>query len=147
MFDIKMEGLEGLRSRMQKTTSAVQNRLARNALSAGARTIVKQARENVQQIDDPETGRAISKNIVSRYRSKRSRQTGDVVVSVGVQYPRGKIPKGNPDDGINTPHWHLLELGTEKMRARPFLVPAALQAGPKVPQAFIDKFSKDLEKL
>ena len=131
---------------MQKLNAAMNQKLARQALTAGGRKIRDRAKAIVSKHDDPKTGRQIAKNIVVRYRSRRSKQTGDVIVSVGVAYPRGRMPKGNPDDGVNTPHWHLLELGSEHMRAQPFLVPAAIQESASLPQVIVDDLSKRLDK-
>lgn len=131
---------------MQKLNQALNQKLVRQALTAGGRKIRDRAKSIVSKHDDPETGRQIAKNIVVRYRSKVSKRTGDVVVSVGVQYPKGRMPKGNPDDGVNTPHWHILELGSEHSRAFPFLVPAAMQEAPSLPQAIVDDLSKRLDK-
>lgn len=146
MFEVKLERVDQLRPKMKKLDAALQDKLVRQALSAGGRRIRDRARSIVSAHDDPTTGRQIAKNIVVRYRSKRSRNTGDVVVSVGVQYPKGRMPKGNPDDGVNTPHWHLLELGTEKMQAFPFLVPAAMQEASTLPQVIVDDLSKRLDR-
>lgn len=146
MFDVKLERVDALRPKMQKLDAALNQKLVRQALSAGARKIRDRARTIVSASDDPTTGRKIAKNIVVRYRSKRSKNTGEVVVSVGVAYPRGRMPSGNRDDGVNTPHWHLLEMGTEHMRAQPFLVPAAIQEAASLPQVIVDDLSKRLDK-
>lgn len=146
MFEVKLERVDALRPKMQKLSRALNQKLVRQALTAGGRIIRDRARAIVSKHDDPKTGRQIAKNISVRYRSKRSRQTGDVVVSVGVAYPKGRIPEGNPDDGVNTPHWHLLELGTEKMAAEPFLVPAAMQEASSLPQVVVDDLSKRLDQ-
>ena len=146
MFDVKLERVDALRPKMQKLNAAMNQKLVRQALSAGGRKIRDRAKAIVSKHDDPKTGRQIAKNIVVRYRSKMSRQTGDVVVSVGVAYPKGRIPKGNPDDGVQTPHWHLLEMGTEKMKAQPFLVPAAIQESASLPQVIVDDLSKRLDQ-
>ena len=146
MFDVKLERVDALRPKMQKLDAALNQKLVRQALSAGGRKIRDRARAIVSASDDPTTGRKIAKNIVVRYRSKRSKNTGEVVVSVGVQYPRGRMPKGNPDDGVNTPHWHLLELGSEHMPSQPFLVPAAIQEAASLPQVIVDDLSKRLDQ-
>ena len=146
MFDVKLERVDALRPKMQKLDAALNQKLVRQALSAGARKIRDRARAIVSASDDPTTGRKIAKNIVVRYRSKRSKQTGDVIVSVGVAMTKGRMPPGNPDDGVNTNHWHLLELGTEQMKAQPFLVPAAMQGAATLPQVIVDDLSKRLDK-
>lgn len=146
MFEVKLERVDALRPKMEKLNRALNQKLVRQALTAGGRKIRDRARAIVSKHDDPTTGRQIAKNIVTRYRSKRSRQTGDVIVSVGVAYPKGRIPKGNPDDGVNTPHWHLLEVGSERSRASPFLVPAAMQEASSLPQVIVDDLSKRLDE-
>lgn len=146
MFDVKLDRVDQLRPKMQKLNQALNQKLARQALTAGGRKIRDRARAIVSSSDDPKTGRQIAKNIAVRYRSKTSKRTGDVVVSVGVARPKGRIPEGNPDDGINTPHALLLELGTENMKAFPFLVPAAIQEASSLPQVIVDDLSKRLDK-
>ena len=146
MFEVKLERVDALRPKMEKLNQALNQKLVRQALTAGGRKIRDRARAIVSKHDDPKTGRQIAKNIAVRYRSKRSRQTGDVIVSVGVAYPKGRIPEGNPDDGVNTPHWHLLEVGSEHSRAFPFLVPAAMQEASSLPQVIVDDLSKRLDQ-
>lgn len=148
MFDVKLEGLDALRSKMKRVDAALNEKLARDAVTAGAKVIVKRAKALVAKHDDPLTGRKIANNITYRYRKKYSKAVGGVVISVGVAYPKGPIPKKNKDEGPKgpTPHWHLLELGSEHSRAFPFLVPAAMQEAPTLPQAIVDNLSKKLDK-
>lgn len=147
MYDVKIDGVAQLRERMKGLPYKVQKQVIQPSVRQGAQVIAEQARAIVRHIDDPTTGRQIAKNIVVKYRSKRSKQIKGVVYSIGVEYPRGRMPKGNPDDGINTSHWHLLELGTEKMRAQPFLVPAAVLRAEDVSQAIASQATKRLDKL
>lgn len=146
MYETQLKGLDQLRQKMKKLDRELTDKLVRRSVSAGARAIRDRAKAIVSASDDPETGRQIANNIVTRYRKKLSQREGGVVVSVGVIYPKGRIPKGNPDDGKNTPHWFLLELGTEKMKAQPFLVPAAMQEAAALPQIIVDDLSKRLDK-
>lgn len=125
--EFKIQGVDALTARMRALPEELRKKPARSALGKAAKVIREQAKANARQLDDPETGRAIADNIVQRLRSRYNRRTGDVMISVGVATEKGRIPKGNPDTGPkgNTPHWHLLELGTESMAAQPFLRPAA----------------------
>ncbi|MEG0968336.1 MAG: HK97 gp10 family phage protein [Comamonas sp.] len=147
MFDVKVDGVAELREKMKGLPYKVQKQVVQPAVRYGANIIAEQARAIVRHMDDPTTGRQIARNIVVKYRSKRSAQIKGVVYSIGVEYPRGRMPKGNPDDGVNTSHWHLLELGTEKMRAQPFLVPAAVMRAQDVSQEIAARAAKRLEKL
>jgi len=139
-----LTGFEEVRKKLAITPIKLRTKGARKALSTAANIVTKAARQNAERVDDPETGRRIRDNIGKRSRSAYSRRTGDAMVSVGVLTEKGPIPKGNPDTGRkgNTPHWHLIELGTEKARAQPFLRPAlADNIGP-----VIDKFAVELDK-
>jgi len=122
-----VEGLDKVLANLKALPIKVRRSAARKATGKGAAIIKKKAKQNALRVDDPETGRRIADNIGQRFRSRYFKQTGDTMVSVGVLTNRGRIPRGNPDEGKggNTPHWHLVELGTERAPAQPFLRPAA----------------------
>lgn len=122
MVEFELKGLDELRKSLKRLPAKMQKKGLKSALGKAARVIRNAAKQNALRVDDPDTGRRIADNIVQRVRGRHTRRTGDLMVSVGVATERGRIPKGNPDDGAkgNTPHWHLIELGTEKMQAQPF---------------------------
>lgn len=139
-----LTGFDEVRKKLAQTPIKLRTKGSRRALGRAAAIVRKAARQNALRVDDAETGRRIADNIGQRVRSRYSRRTGDAMVSVGVLTEKGRIPKGNPDTGRkgNTPHWHLIELGTEKARAQPFLRPALdSNIG-----AVIDKFAIELDK-
>lgn len=144
MQQVKITGMDAIIKKMDALKVGIRAKAGRSALGTAARVITNAAKANVQRTDDPETGRQIADNITQRFRSKYFKRTGDLMISVGVATPKGPIPKGNPDEGRKgpTPHWHLIELGTERAAAQPFLVPAAAQNT----QAVIDKFAERLDK-
>lgn len=147
-IDFTLVGFEEVRRKLAITPIKLRTKGARKALSAAANIVTKAARQNAERVDDPETGRRIRDNIGKRSRSAYSRRTGDAMVSVGVLTEKGRIPKGNPDAGRkgNTPHWHLIELGTEKARAQPFLRPALADNIGPVTDKFAAELDKELEK-
>lgn len=147
-IDFTLVGFEEVRRKLAITPIKLRTKGARKALSAAANIVTKAARQNAERVDDPETGRRIRDNIGKRARSGYSRRTGDAMVSVGVLTEKGRIPKGNPDTGRkgNTPHWHLIELGTEKARAQPFLRPALADNIGPVTDKFAAELDKELEK-
>lgn len=153
-IDFTLVGFEEVRRKLAITPVKLRTKGARRALSAAANIVTKAARQNAERVDDPETGRRIRDNIGKRSRSAYSRRTGDAMVSVGVLTEKGRIPKGNPDTGRrgNTPHWHLVErgteteLGTEKARAQPFLRPALADNIGPVTDKFAAELDKELEK-
>lgn len=143
-FEMKLQGVDPILGKMRTLKREIRLKPARSALGQAAKVIRLQAQQNALQVNDPDTGRTIADNIVQRFRSRYHKRTGDLMVSVGVGTEKGRIPKGNPDTGPkgNTPHWHLLELGTEQMPAQPFLQPAARQQA----EAAMHKFTTSLDK-
>lgn len=151
MVDVqfKINGVNALLARMRALPVELRAKPTRSALGKAARVVRAQAQLNAMWLDDRETGRKIADNIVQRVRSRYEKRTGDVMISVGVATEKGRIPKGNPDDGAkgNTPHWHLLELGTEKMAAQPFLRPAAEAKAAEAVDVFASEMDKALTRL
>ena len=140
----KVEGTADLFKRLRALPKELQLKPGRSALGKAAAVVSKQAKINAEALDDADTGRKIALNITQRWRGKYFKHTGDMMISVGVGMDKGRIPKGNPDTGAkgNTPHWHLLELGTQDMRAQPFLRPAA----EKMAEQAISTFGSELDK-
>jgi HK97 gp10 family phage protein len=150
LFDVKWElkGFDRVISKMRSLSPALRGKAGRSAIGTAARVVTNAAKQNAQRIDDPETGRTIAANIAQRLRSKHIKATGDLKVSVGVATNKGRIPSGNPDEGPrgNTPHWHLVELGTERARAQPFLRPALENNIGKVQEVFAAALEKQIDK-
>lgn len=151
MYDVQwdLRGFDAAIGKMKRLPADLRQKPGRSALGSAARVLVNQAKDNALRLDDSETGRRIADNVIQRFRSRYYRQTGDLMISVGVGTEKGRIPKGNPDTGPkgNTPHWHLLEIGTEKMRAQPFLRPALSESLDKIQTTFAKKLEAQLDKL
>ena len=146
--EFSITGLEDVLKKMRQVPAIARGKPGRRALGKAATIVARAARQNAQRVDDPETGRRIGQNIGRRFRGRHFRRTGDPMISIGVLTARGRIPRGNPDEGPkgNTPHWHLIELGTERARAQPFLRPALADNINAVTGKFVDEFSKELDK-
>ena len=147
--EVNLQGLVPIAEKMRKLKREVRLKPARSALGQAAKLIRQQAQQNALAVNDPDTGRTIADNIVQRFRSKHHKRTGDLMISVGVATEKGRIPKGNPDTGPkgNTPHWHLLELGTENMPAQPFLAPAARQQAEAAMHQFTASLDKGIDRI
>lgn len=145
---VRMQGADRVIERLKGLSRAVRGKAARRALGKSAALIRKKARENARRVDDPETGRTIARNIGQRVRSRHARRTGDQMVSVGVLTKRGPIPRGNPDEGAggNTPHWHLVELGTERAKAQPYLRPAMTENVQAATDEFVKALGPEIDK-
>ncbi|HBJ69988.1 HK97-gp10 family putative phage morphogenesis protein [Alcaligenes phenolicus] len=148
MVEFELKGLDELRKSLKRLPAKMQKKGLKSALGKAARVIRNAAKQNALRVDDPDTGRRIADNIVQRVRGRHTRRTGDLMVSVGVATERGRIPKGNPDDGAkgNTPHWHLIELGTEKMQAQPFLRPAVEGDAESSFDVFAEEVGRQVQK-
>ena len=147
-MSVKITGADEAIKRLESLSKAMRGRAVRRALGKGAAVVRKAAKENALRLDDLETGRRIADNIGQRVRSRISRRTGDQTVSVGVLSERGRIPKGNPDTGRkgNTPHFHLVELGTETAKAQPYLRPALRDNAQAATDAFANALGAEIDK-
>lgn len=147
-IEFSLTGIEEVRRKLEQVPIKLRTKGSKRALGRAAAIVRKAARQNALRVDDHETGRRIADNIGQRVRGGYSRRTGDAMVSVGVLTQKGRIPKGNPDAGPkgNTPHWHLIELGTEKARAQPFLRPALESNIGAVTDKFVTELDKELDK-
>lgn len=148
-FDItvKLDGLEGVISKLQVVSYDMKMKGGRFALRKAAQVIRDAARQNAQTVDDSQTGRSIARNITEKWNGRLNKSTGDLGFRVGVT-GGAKIPKNNTDEGAGgpTPHWRLLEFGTEKMRARPFFVPAINANLQKTADVFVDQLDRAISR-
>lgn len=138
-FSVTMTGVDELSKKLEGLAYDIQKRGGRFALRKAAQVIRDQAKQNASGLNDPKTGRSIAQNIIEKWNGRLNKQTGDLGFRVGVNQGAVLPKKGeHPDEsaGGPTPHWRLLEFGTEKMPAHPFMVPAMQQAA----QAATDKF-------
>lgn len=128
-FDIsvKMNGIDALSKKLEGLTYEVSKKGGRFALRKAAQVLRDAARANARRVDDSETGRSIAANITEKWNGRLNKRNGDLGFRLGVNQGARLPKKGErPDEsaGGPTPHWRLLEFGTEKMAARPFFVPA-----------------------
>lgn len=146
-ISVKMTGIDELNKKLAGLKYDVQKKGGRFALRKAAQVVRDAARQNAQAVDDSETGRSIAKNITEKWNGRLNKQTGDLGFRVGVQ-GGAKVPKDNADEGAGgpTPHWRLLEFGTEKMAARPFFSKALPDNAQKATDVFIDQFGRAIDR-
>lgn len=147
-FDFSLIGLKEVKAKMNKVSQTVFDTGTRNALQKAAGIVKKAAQENALNVDDPMTGRKIRDNITLQFASRLFQRNGVVMYRVGVATNRGRIPTPNADEGArgNTPHWHLVEFGTERAQAQPFMRPALANNINQVINSFTFEFDKELDK-
>lgn len=118
----------------------------RASLRKAANIVANAARSSSWMMDDPDTGRKISENISVRWNAREFKRTGSLAFKVGVKHG-SKIKKGaDKGAGGPTPHWRLLEFGTSKMRAKPFMRPALENNIGQATGTFIDEFKKYINR-
>lgn len=148
MVEFDLKGLAAVQAKMQGLNTTLQTKGIKSALGKAARLVRDAAKQGALRVDDHETGRRIADNIVTRMRSRHNRKTGDVMISVGVSTAKGRIPKGNPDEGPkgSTPHWHLVEEGTEHAKAQPFMRPALANNTERAASVFVAELDRQITK-
>lgn len=144
--DFSITGLESLLGKLDAISDDLRRKGGRTALRRAGNVIVEKAKENASRIDDPVTGRSIAANVTQRWNGRLFRRTGDLGFRIGVQH--GAVLKNHPDLSENapTPHWRLIEFGTEKMRAQPFMRPAAESNVNEVINTFATEYEKALDR-
>jgi len=141
-INVDVQGLSVVERKLRLLPDRLGNNAMRRALRKGANVIRNEARNNAKRIDDPETREQIWKNIaVYGGGRRRERRVGGVMMRVGVRGGARFNPKSASAPGGNTSgYWRLIEFGTSKMRAQPFMQPAAANKA----QAAADAITKDM---
>lgn len=147
--EFSITGLDSLLGKLESVTDDVKRRGGRSALRKAAMVVVERAKQNAMRIDDAETGRSIAENVALRWNGRLFKRTGDLGFRIGVLTGsiRGMRP-GNPDTGKGgaTPHAMLVELGTEKARAQPYLRPALEDQISAVTDVFVSEYEKAVDR-
>jgi len=147
--EFSITGLDSLLGKLESVSYDVKRKGGRAALRKAAQIIVDKAKQNAERIDDSETGRSIAENIAMRWNGRLFKRTGDLGFRIGVLTgsTRNLLP-GNPDTGKGgaTPHAMLVELGTEKARAQPYLRPALEGQIGEVTSVFVNEYEKAIDR-
>ncbi len=147
MADVSMKGLPQLLRKLEGLSYDAKKKGGRFALRKAAQVIRDRVKDNAMRLDDKETGRSIVSNVAERWDSRYNKATGNLKFRVGI-LGGAKLPKeeGDKSAGSATPHWRLLEFGTEKMAARPFMRPAGSESAQQATDVFITEFSKAIDR-
>lgn len=108
--------------------------------------VAKNFKEGARRWDDPDTGRSIADNIVLRWNGRLFRRTGDLGFRVGVLHGAVLVKNGSTEKSAPTPHWRLLEFGTEHIAADPVARPALEDHIGEVTNEFATQFEKGLDR-
>lgn len=139
MAEFEIKGAAEVLKRMREFAPKFQRRGLRRAARRAMTIVRDSARANARAIDDPNSPQQIWKQIAIAESSRQSKQVGGVVMRVGV---RGGARKGNSD----VYYWRFVELGTQHMRARPFLRPALENNSQAVSDRLVSELNKALDE-
>lgn len=147
--EFSITGLESLLGKLDAVSYDVRRKGGRAALRKAAQVVVQKAKEGAERIDDKETGRSIADNIALRWNGRLFKQTGDLGFRIGVLHGAVLAKKGDAVDlstNAPTPHWRLIEFGTEKMAAAPFMRPALANSIAEVTNTFVSEYEKSIDR-
>lgn len=159
-----INGLAPVIEKLQRVSYDVKKKGGRSALRKAARQVVNNIKANAAQFDDPETTRSIAKNVNLRWNSWRFNKTGDLAFKIGILGGAKKdkilkarkrkkgtlslapITKNKALPGGDTWYWRMIEFGTEKQAARPFVRPALADHVEQITDIFVEAYDKALDK-
>ncbi|MCY1369355.1 phage protein, HK97 gp10 family [compost metagenome] len=147
--EFSITGLDSLLGKLDELSYDVKRRGGRSSLRKAAQIVVNHAKQNAAGLDDPGTGRSIADNVAMRWNGRLNKTTGDLGFRVGVLHGAVLPKKGETAEttaNAPTPHWRLLEFGTEKMRAQPFLRSALADHISEVTGTFVSEYEKSIDR-
>ena len=150
---VKLEGVDALNKALAEATKQIRTKAVRSALRKAGQVISKEAKQAAPVLSAPTKTRkpgTVKKAIAVRA-SKFARQAGNEGVFINVRPLRGSRQKTLGKAGAKNPndpfYWRFVEFGTVKMKARPFLSPAAESKGNEAIKTFMDSVIPQIEKL
>ena len=147
--EFSLTGLDSLLGKLEAVSYDLKRKGGRSALRKAAMVVVEKAKQNAQRIDDAETGRSIADNINLRWNGRLFKRTGDLGFRIGVTHGAvlpGKGEKADKSSNAPTPHWRLIEFGTAKMRAQPFMRPALEGQIGEVTSVFVTAYELAIDR-
>lgn len=144
--EFSITGLDSLLGKLDSVSYDVRRKGGRAALRKAAQVVMQKAKDGAERIDDKATGRSISDNIALRWNGKLFKQTGNLGFRIGVLH--GAVLKDGGDLSPNspTPHWRLIEFGTENMPAVPFMRPALANSISEATNTFVSEYEKAIDR-
>ncbi|MCY1543911.1 phage protein, HK97 gp10 family [compost metagenome] len=147
--EFSITGLDSLLGKLDELSYDVKRKGGRSSLRKAAQIVVNHAKQNAAGLDDANTGRSIADNVAMRWNGRLNKTTGDLGFRVGVLHGAVLPKKGETAEttaNAPTPHWRLLEFGTEKMRAQPFLRSALADHISEVTGTFVSEYEKSIDR-
>lgn len=145
-IEFSLIGLDSLLGKLDSVKQDVKFKGGRFALRKAAQLIAAKAKEGALRIDDPGTGRSIADNIGLRWNGRQFKRTGDLGFRIGVRHGAVLDRGGDTSTKAPTPHWRLLEFGTEKMQAQPFMRSALADNISVATSTFISEYERAIDR-
>lgn len=145
-IQFSLSGMDSLLGKLAAVSYEVKRKGGRTALRRAAEVVAGHFKEGARKWDDPETGRSISDNIVLRWNGRLFRRTGDLGFRVGVLHGAVLTKNGSTSTNSPTPHWRLLEFGTEHIAADPVARPALENNIAEVTNVFATQFEAAIDR-
>ena len=158
----QIEGLDDVTAKMRQLSNPRKQKNAATRSARKAMAVVRKAAvANAKALDDSNSPERIWKNI--QVKASKTKQ-GFVLMKVGVRggamsyanttanrrqnrVGQSYATAGSSDNpGGDTWHWRLLETGTSKMAARPFMRPALNNNIDSVQDGFVTDYKDQLDK-
>lgn len=150
-FDI--QGLEPILKKMRELGPELSKKGLRVATRKAANIVRDAARRNARTVDDSRTPENIAKNIVVKESGRQSKRVGGSVMRVGVMGGARDLTKhgefkgaGKANPGGDTWYWRLLEFGTSKMAAKPFMRPALDANSDRATEVLVNELNIAIDK-
>ncbi|MFG0496907.1 HK97-gp10 family putative phage morphogenesis protein [Pseudomonas sp. YQ_13] len=155
--DFKITGADQLAGKLSSIKDDIRRKGGRAALRKAAQIVEKAAIEQAKKLDDAKTPNKIWEHITVQWSNKRFRRTGDLMFRIGVeggarQYANtadnrraGRVGKSYELSSIVW-YWRLLEFGTERIRATPFMRPALTESIAEVTNTFVSEYDKSIDR-
>lgn len=135
--DTQLLGADSVLEKLRELPPKLRRKALNAAMRKGMAIVRKAAQAGARRFDDPTTAQSIPKEIAVRSNAKKARRMGPgtFLVQVGVKggaksyrdnrsnRRAGRVGQSY-EGGGNVWHWRLVEFGTSKMRAQPFMRPA-----------------------
>jgi HK97 gp10 family phage protein len=155
-FHFRLNGADQLINRLSKLPDKLQDKAGRVSARKAMAIVREDARRRLKAIDDPGTPESIPKNVFIQQSRRGSKTIGGVMMRVGIlggartgfrKTDRAAAAKAKTYPGGDTRYWRFVELGTEKISARPFLRPALEQNAEKVVSTLTTGLSVEIDQL
>ncbi|EMR47044.1 HK97-gp10 family putative phage morphogenesis protein [Pseudomonas putida] len=139
-------GLDSLLAKLESVKYETKRKGGRASLRRAANVLADKAKQGAERLDDKDTGRSISDNIAVRWNGRLFKRSGDLGFRIGVMHGAVLADGGDLSANAPTPHWRLLEFGTEAMAAAPFMRPALADNISEITGTFITEYEKAIDR-